>query len=386
VLALGASGCGDSGAPTPRGLHLERIGRFEEPLFLAQPRGGDGTIYVVERAGRVRAVEPGGDVAAKPFLDVRDRVRAKAEGGLLSLAFAPDYTRSSRLYVAYSGRDGRFHVDEYRGSASLGEIDPARRSEVLAIAHPNDIHWGGQLAFGPGGHLYVATGDGGPDYPIPVTSQQRDGLLGKILRIDPAARPGGPYRVPSDNPYVGRPGADEVYALGLRNPWRFSIDATTGDLWIGDVGDFTQEEIDRVAAQDAAGANFGWPDLEGTAQTKSDVKAPNSIRPVVTYRRSGKPNDPNCAVTGGYVVRDRDLPSLYGRYLYGDFCKGQIRSLRLRGAGAREHRPTGFTAAREDRPTGLNVPRLVSFAEDADGRIYAISLDGPVYRLAEGGE
>ena len=172
---------------------------------------------------------------------------------------------------------------------------------------------------------------------------------------------------------MGRRGRDEVYALGLRNPWRYSIDPKTGDLWIGDVGDFTQEEIDHVGARAAAGANFGWPDLEGTAQTKSDVKAPGSIRPALTYGRTGKPNDPNCAVTGGYVVRDPELPSLEGRYLYGDFCRGQIRSFELRGG-----------RARDDRPIGLTVPRLDSFGEDAGGRLYTVSLDGSVYRLTAG--
>jgi glucose/arabinose dehydrogenase len=350
-------------------------------VFVAQPRGGDGTLYVVERAGRIRAVAPDGRVAPKPFLDLHRVVSTQGEAGLLSLAFAPDYERSGRLYVDYADRHGHERIVGCRRRPGNDSVDPGSAREILAIPHPNFVHWGGLLLFGRGGHLYVGVGDGGPDYPIPATSQEQDSLLGKILRIDPCAGAatggrcagGRPYSIPAGNPYVGRPGKDEVYALGLRNPWRFSIDPKTGDLWIGDVGDFTQEEVDRVGARDGAGANFGWPDLEGTAQTKSDVKAAGSIRPVLTYRRTGKPNDPNCAVTGGYVVRDPELPSLEGRYLYGDFCKGQIRSFELRGA-----------RAHDDRPIGVSVPRLASFGEDASGHLYAVSLNGSVYRLAQG--
>jgi glucose/arabinose dehydrogenase len=335
-------------------------------------------LYVVERAGRIRAVAPSGRVSPKPLLDLHRLVSTRGEAGLLSLAFAPDYQHSGLLYVDYADREGHERVVEYRHSPGGDSIDPASGREILTIPHPNFVHWGGLVQFGPEGHLYVGVGDGGPDFPIPTTSQERGSLLGKILRIDPCRKASGarcaggrPYTVPATNPYVGRPGRDEVFMLGLRNPWRFSIDPETGDLWIGDVGDFTQEEIDHVSPRDAAGANFGWPDLEGTAQTKSDVKAPGSIRPVLVYRRTGKPNDPNCAVTGGYVVHDPELPSLEGRYLYGDFCKGQIRSLELRDG--RSH---------DDRPTGLTVPRLASFGTDADGRLYAVSLDGAVYRLA----
>ena len=381
VVALVAAGCGGSGQPPPRGLGLQLIGKFDDPVYVTQPPDGGGTLYVVERAGRVRAVAPDGGVAPRPFLDIDRLVSTTGEAGLLSLAFAPDYERSGRLYVDYADRDGRERVVEYRRPPGEDSVDPGSARDILTIPHPNFVHWSGLLAFGPGDHLYIGVGDGGPDYPIPATSQERGSLLGKILRIDPCRGTkaagrclgGRPYTVPRTNPYVGRRGRDEVYALGLRNPWRYSIDPKTGDLWIGDVGDFTQEEIDHVGARAAAGANFGWPDLEGTAQTKSDVKAPGSIRPVLTYGRTGKPNDPNCAVTGGYVVRDPELPSLEGRYLYGDFCRGQIRSFELRGG-----------RARDDRPIGLTVPRLDSFGEDAGGRLYAVSLDGSVYRLTAG--
>jgi glucose/arabinose dehydrogenase len=327
---------------------------------------------VVERPGRIQAVAPDGRVARRPFLDIHSEVSTEGEAGLLSVAFAPDYERSGLLYVDYGDRDGHERVVEYRRRSGGDSVDPGSRRDVLTIPHPNFVHWGGLLVFGPDGHLYIGVGDGGPDYPIPATAQDRDSLLGKILRIDPRPAGGLPYSVPHENPFVGRPGADEVFAMGLRNPWRYSFDSKTRDLWIGDVGDFTQEEIDHVASREAAGANFGWPDLEGTAQTKSDIKAPGSIPPVLIYKRTGKPNEPNCAVTGGYVVRDPGLPSLDGRYLYGDFCNGSLRSFELAG----HH-------ASDDRPAGLAVPRLASFAEDASGHLYAVSLDGPVYRVTE---
>jgi hypothetical protein len=249
---------------------------------------------------------------------------------------------------------------------------PSSRRQVLAIDHPNDVHWGGLAAFGSDRLLYLGTGDGGPPYPIPTTSQDPGSLLGKLLRIDPRRAGRRPYTLPRDNPFVGRRGADQVLALGLRNPWRYSFDSKTGDLWIGDVGDFAQEEVDHLPAAGVAGANFGWPNLEGTAPKLEPKAPPGAIPPVLTYKRTGKPDDPYCAVTGGYVERDPAVPTLRGRYLYGDFCKGVIRSLKPdRGR------------VRDDRSTGLEVPKLASFGEDASGRLYAVSLDGPVYRIVE---
>lgn len=353
------AGCGGEVEPAPPATGagkpaLEKVGEFSEPVFVAQPPGGGESLYVVERAGRIRAVGEDGSVAARPFLDLRREVTTEGEGGLFSLAFAPDYARSGRFYVDFASKDGRIEIDEYRADAESATVDPASRRTVLSIPHPNLIHWGGLLQFGPDGELYAGTGDGGPAYPIPGTAQDPKSLLGKLLRVDPRAATAEPV------------------ALGLRNPWRYSFDRETGDLWIGDVGDFTQEEVDHVPAGRIDGANLGWPDLEGTAQTKSDVKAPDPIAPTLTYERTGKPDDPVCAVTGGYVVRDPALAALEGRYLYGDFCEGRILSL---DAGEAHPRP---------RPSGLEVPRLVSFAEDAGGRLYAISLEGPVYRLTAG--
>jgi glucose/arabinose dehydrogenase len=357
ALLAGCSGSDDESTATrsaqgskPGPPRLEPVGRFESPVFLAERPGADGGLYVVEREGRVVPANGG-----KPLLDITDRVLTKGEAGMLSVAFPPGDAHGGRFYVTYSGRDGNLHVDGFK--ASPGETArPASRREVLAIEHPNFVHWGGLLMFGPDGHLYLGTGDGGPPYPIPDTAQDPSSPLGKLLRVDPSGTQA------------------DVIAMGLRNPWRYSFDRRTGDLWIGDVGDFTEEEIDHVPFSQANGSNFGWPDLEGTAQTKSDVKARGPVvEPAYTYKRSGKPDDPVCAVTGGYVVRDPDLPALAGRYLYGDFCDGKIRAGRVERSGR-----LGAV-----QPTGMRVQSLASFAEDLDGHIYAISLDGPVYRVVQ---
>jgi glucose/arabinose dehydrogenase len=336
------------GPPKPA---LERLGDFSEPVFLTQAPSGDGTLYVAERAGTVRALDPDGDIRPRPFLDVSRSVSTEGEGGLFSIAFSP---AGANVFIAYSA-PGRLVVERYAISPGTGAADPSSRRELLSIAHPNPIHWGGLLMFGPDGDLYLGTGEGGPVFPIPGRAQDARNPLGKLLRVDPQT------------------GSVEVVAVGLRNPWRFSFDRKTRALWIGDVGDFTQEEVNRVRFSEIEGANFGWPAREGTAGTKSARKPkPDDVKPVLKYSRTGRENDPRCAVTGGYVVRDPELTSLRGKYLYADFCEGEILS----------YDPQAPAAERRDA-TGLRVPRLASFAEDAAGRIYVISLEGPVYRLVE---
>jgi hypothetical protein len=228
-------------------------------------------------------------------------------------------------------------------------------------------HNGGLLLFGPDDQLYIGTGDGGIADDPRRNGQNLGSLLAKILRIDPSAN-GRPYGIPSDNPFVNRSGArPEVCNYGLRNPWRFSFDRESGDLLIGDVGQSTQEEIDFVPADRVCGNNFGWSAFEGTSRLNDDQNAPNEVPPILTYGR-----DEGCSVTGGYVVRDPSLPALLGRYVYADYCAGDLRSFK-------PARPE----ARDDRPVGLNVPSLSSFGQDEQGHIYAVSLDGPVYRLAQ---
>jgi hypothetical protein len=225
--------------------------------------------------------------------------------------------------------------------------------------------------FGPDRLLYVGLGDGGPDGDPDRRGQDLGTLLGKILRIDPQPGGGRPYSVPASNPFVDRPGArPEIYSYGLRNPWRFSFDRRTGALAMGDVGESQWEEIDLVPQGGGRGANFGWSAFEGFARFSDGQTAPNAIPPVLVY-----PHDEGCSVTGGYVVRDPSLASLDGRYLYGDFCAGDLRSFPA-VPGRR---------AKDDGALGLNIPSLSSFGEDNAGHIYATSLDGPVYRLVPAG-
>ncbi len=220
--------------------------------------------------------------------------------------------------------------------------------------------------FGPDDLLYIGTGDGGVADDPQRNGQDLGSPLGKLLRIDPAPSSGEPYAIPPDNPFVGEPGArPEVYAYGLRNPWRFSFDRDTGALAIGDVGQNSLEEVDYVPAGAGRGANFGWSAYEGSERFNDDQEAADHVEPVLAYGR-----DEGCSITGGYVVRDPELASLQGRYLYGDFCAGELRSF-VPAKGE----------ARDDRPLGLEVPSLSSFGEDSQGRIYATSLDGSVFRL-----
>jgi len=332
------------------GVGLVEIGSFDQPVYITQPDDSSGDLYVVERPGRVIRL-PGGPGEPEVFLDLSGEVSGGSEQGLLSIAFAPDYERSGLLYVSYTNVDGDTRVVEYRRSDAGNAADPDSAREVLALDQPYDNHNGGLLLFGPDGELYFGLGDGGSKGDPDRTAQDRSTLLGKLLRLDPRSHGGEPT----------------IVALGLRNPWRFSFDRKTGDLWIGDVGQYEFEEIDGVARKDLEGANFGWSAYEGEARFNEDQEAPGQVPPVLVYSQ----DEGGCAVTGGYVVRDPALRSLYGRYLYGDYCLGELRSFIARPG----------SPAEDDTALGPQVPALSSFGEDVDGHLYATSLEGPVYRL-----
>jgi glucose/arabinose dehydrogenase len=371
------AGCGSTGSPPAAvdpaaqaaGLRLARVGMFDQPTYATGAPGDPHRLFVAEKHG-VIVVLVNGRRVKRPFLDISKLVNAGGEEqGLLSMVFAPDYASTGRFYVDYTGANGDLHVVQYSRAANdpnLANAGSARA--VIAIAHHQySNHNGGELQFGPDGDLYVGVGDGGNEDDPTNEGQNTDVLLGKVLRIAPG--PNGGYSIPAGNPFAGGSGRrPEIWAYGLRNPWRFSFDRLTGDLIIGDVGQDQQEEVDYAPSGRGAGANYGWSIFEGDRRNKPG-NAPGAVFPVLVARHS----QGYCAIIGGYVVRDRSLRGLYGRYLYGDLCKPEIRAVTLSPGHA-----TG------DRGTGLSVRDMSSFGQDALGHVYAVSLDGPVYRIAAG--
>jgi len=350
-------------------LSLHRIGKFAEPTYVTGAPANSKLEYVTERGGRVM-VARGSHKLRHPFLDIRGRVETGfEEQGLLSITFAPDYAQSHLFYVDYVNNRGDLEVDEFR-ARSATRAAPRSRRTVIRIRHrANDNHNGGQLQF-EDGLLYISTGDGGGAGDQPRNAQNRNSLLGKILRIDPRSRGAGSYGIPSSNPFVGKDGRGEIYAYGLRNPYRFSFDRTGsgGDhIVIGDVGQDRFEEVDYTTVAAGAGANFGWNAFEGFSSFPGGAADPGgTVKPIFAYS-----HDDGCSITGGYVVGAGGPPSLQGRYLYADFCAGQLRSLIPDTAGARD-----------DSAIGINLNQPSSFGEDTQGRIYVCSLAGGVYRIS----
>jgi glucose/arabinose dehydrogenase len=328
----------------------------------------------VQQGGKIRVVRAG-KLRLAPFLDITSRVTSGGEQGLLSMAFAPDYAKTRRFYVNYTDRAGVQRVVEYRRSKSNAErADASSARLVLRYDGIEANHNGGLVVFGPDDLLYVGTGDGGgadDQHGTRGNGQDLGKLEGKLLRIDPRRHGARPYAVPPSNPFVGRAGArPEIYSYGLRNPWRFSFDRRTGDLTIGDVGQNKIEEIDFARKGEASGANYGWRPFEGSSRHSPGEPAPGAVAPVIELTHA----DGNCSVTGGYVIRDPKLPGLTGQYVYGDFCKGELRAARLSAGSASGEHALGLKT----------ISQLSSFGEDALGRVYVVSLDGPVYRLAAG--
>ncbi len=348
-------------AAASRGVKLVRIGRFSQPTYLTAPPGDSTRLFVVEQGGKIKVIRTG---KARTFLDIDSEVQSGGERGLLSMAFAPDYKTSRRFYVYFTDNTGDIRIQEFRARTN-DVADKGSQRDVLRQAHRQfSNHNGGQLVFGPDGFLYAGLGDGGGGGDVLNSAQNLGTILGKIIRINPRASGGKPYSIPASNPFRTRSGArPEIWSYGLRNPFRFSFDRRTGYLAIGDVGQDLIEEIDFVKT--GRGANFGWPRYEGNSKFRGG--SPRGVRAVLTTSHSNG----NCSITGGYVVRDRGVPGLYGRYVYGDFCNPKILSVKLSSG-----RASG------NRSTGRSVSALSSFGEDARGRVYALSLSGPVYRFA----
>jgi glucose/arabinose dehydrogenase len=368
ILGGATIGAADNAAAA---LQLQKVGTFAEPTYIAGAPAFKRLLYVVEQDGKVVVLRSGHRLS-KPFLDISGRVSCCGERGLFSIAFDPRFGTNHLLYAYYTNLQGNIEIDEFHAPTGTRAAQSSRR-KVIVIPHPGwTNHNGGQLQFGPDGYLYIGTGDGGGAGDSDDNARHLNVLLGKLLRIDPHRRAGHPYTVPASNPFVGKPGRDEIYAYGLRNPWRFSFNDQANALAIGDVGQDTEEELDYTKVQRASGANFGWPKWEGDLLLNPNRPDPNPnppfpVFPILTY-----PHSSGCAIIGGYVVHDPSLPGLRGRYVYADLCSGVIRSVVPR-----------LGSASNDRSTGLQLGAPHSFGEGPTGRIFVASQAGPVYRIRQ---
>jgi glucose/arabinose dehydrogenase len=337
---------------------------LQNPLFLTQPGDESGRLFIVEQPGRIRVLE-GHALLPAPFLDITKQVLSGGERGLLGLAFHPDYRQNGRFFVNYTRKpDGATVVAEYRRGASATSASQDERI-LLIVPQPHPNHNGGMVTFGPDGYLYVGLGDGGSQGDPDNHAQNPEDLLGKILRID--VDQGDPYGIPMDNPFAKEGGRPEIYAVGLRNPWRFSFDIKTGKLWVADVGQYQWEEIDLVAG----GGNYGWRVMEGTHcfHPSTDCETTRFSLPLYEYaHEKGR-----CSIIGGYVYRGQVISSLAGTYVYGDFCTGEIFALQ------NPSRDQPLNEAHMILKTSLQIS---SFGEDAVGEIYVLDYKGGVYRLS----
>jgi hypothetical protein len=369
VVVLSLLGCGPDlvGLPPAGGAALEVVADgLDAPLVVTFAPGDERRLFVVEKPGRIRIVLDG-VLTAAPFLDITSITSDDGEQGLLGLAFHPAYASNGTFFVNHTDVAGDTRVVRYGVSGSPDEADVASASLVIEVPQPFANHNGGHLAFGPDGMLYVALGDGGSAGDPHGHGQNRTTLLGSVLRIDVDSGEG--YAIPSDNPFADGDGAPEIWAYGLRNPWRFSFDRGTGDLYIGDVGQQDIEEISVLPAASPGGANLGWNVLEGSRCYLNDAcDSAEMLLPVYEYT-----HDDGCSVTGGYVYRGGAVPVMEGRYFFGDFCRGWIRSFRLVGGAA--------VGVHDHTADFGSVPSLASFGEDAGGELYVVSLAGTVYRM-----
>ena len=349
AVAVAVSSASAGTARTKLGLRPVVSG-LNSPVYVASLPTQPSKLYVVEQVGDVKVIV-NGKVRATPFLDIRNRVLAGGERGLFSIAFHPNYKMNHKCYVYYTDHDGNIRIDEYRGNGDVAF--PTTRRQLLLVKHPKHAnHNGGQLQFGPDGWLYAGTGDGGSGGDPNNHAQNLSSRLGKLLRINVNTR----------MPVV------QIAGYGLRNPWRFSFDKPTGDLYIGDVGQDKWEEVDYVPHNSPGLENFGWRVYEGTSRYTADQQPTPTgrlVMPVTTYSHSL-----GCSITGGYVYHGSAVPALQDRYIYGDFCSGRIWTLQIRNGAA-----TG------ERQEGITVKNLSSFGLDAAGELYAVSLDGTVYAI-----
>jgi glucose/arabinose dehydrogenase len=342
---------------------------LDQPVALTH--AGDTRLFITEQTGTIRIYDALG-LRATPFLDIRSIVLSSGERGLLSVAFHPRYRDNGFFYVYYTNRNGDNNLARYQVTSDPDRADAASGTILLTIPHPNFAnHNGGQLQFGPDGFLYIGTGDGGSGGDPNNNAQNLNQLLGKILRID--VDHGLPYTIPPSNPFATRPGArGEIWAYGVRNPWRFSFDRVTGDLWIGDVGQDAFEEVDFQPATSIGGENYGWRKMEGKHcyNPSSNCVDAGVVLPLLEYSHAGGA----CSISGGYRYRGTQIPSLQGSYLYGDYCTGTIS--KASQAGTNWVSTTLFAT----------TIRISAFGEDISGELYVMDVaKGVVYRIAARG-
>lgn len=366
IPATGATSPAATAFPDPAGYQWTPIAAgLESPVGIANAGDGSGRLFVIEKVGRIRLIQNDA-LQAQPFLDITNRVGSRgSEQGLLGLVFHPRFKENGYFYVNYTDTAGNTVISRFRVALNSNQADPNSESVLLQVEQPYSNHNGGGLAFGPDGDLYIGLGDGGSEGDPLGNGQSTQTLLGKLLRLD--VDKGQPYTIPSGNAFPnGQGGRPEIWAYGLRNPWRFSFDSATGDLYIADVGQDTWEEIDFLPAGSPAGMNFGWSYREGKhpyqGAPPADLKL---VDPIWEYNHA----EGGCSITGGYVYRGQKLPAFQGVYLYGDYCSGKIWGLiHLGGAWqAQELFETSFA--------------ITSFGVDETHELYVADQHGQVYRL-----
>jgi len=369
LLLSACKGFLDGTVPPPPGTPtLSRVGNFTSPVFITAAPGDSARLFVVEQAGRIVVLHHD-TIQTRAFLDIRGKIAAGGEQGLLSVAFDPQYATNGRFFVYFTDAAGDIRIVRYTVSSDRDSADAATADTVIKIAHPGQInHNGGQLQFGPDNMLWAGTGDGGGGGDPDGNGQDKHALLGKLLRLDVSGASG--YAIPANNPgQTDTSFAPEVWAYGLRNPWRFSFDRSTGDLYIGDVGQDRYEEVDvaSTAVQRGRGANYGWNIMEGKHCYPSDPCTSVGVLPVVEYPHLGG----TCSITGGYVYRGSALPELAGNYFYADFCSGAVHGI----TGPSDATPADWTTLLSP---GISIS---AFGQDARGELYIVQLDGPVWRI-----
>jgi len=371
-LALLTCGGNPTSIPLPPegtgSLRLEPVASgFLSPVYLTAPTGDTARLFVVEQGGQIRIIQHG-VLLPTPFLDISGRLTSGGERGLLSVAFHPSYATNGFLYVNYTDLNGNTRVERYTVSAADSNLaDTATHKLILFVAQPYPNHNGGLVMFGPDGMLYIGMGDGGSGGDPENRAQNPDSLLGKLLRIDVDG--GNPYVSPPNNPYVGRAGRDEIWAIGVRNPWRFSFDPPSGLLYIADVGQNSWEEVD-VEPASQGGLNYGWRIMEGAHCYNPDPCSPAGlVLPAIEYSHAD-----GCAITGGFAYRGTRFPALAGQYFFSDYCTAWLRSATY---------ANGAVTSRTLWSSNVNLGSVLSFGQDPRGELYVLTGGGAVYRIAQ---